>query len=281
MPFTRHGLRFRSVYRRSPRYRQPFHWIEIGSEHAETIVLLHGLLAHAMTYRRVAHRLADRYRLVIPDLPAHGRDETFRSEELEARVAAMHGWLVELLDLLDAGPIHLVGHSLGAALSYLVARHDEHLLETVTLVNPGLKIDVPSWTRPLLQRLPTGLARLGANQLGLSLYEPIQWRGERMDPLERRSYLEPLRDRDRLTYILRVSANLLEHAHMERELAPLSVPSLLVWGRHDHLLPVERAPLVRRRLGAERLEIVDDAGHSPVEDSPEAFSRALRQFLTR
>ena len=61
--------------------------------------------------------------------------------------------------------------------------------------------------------------------------------------------------------------------------ARVRVPTLIVWGREDRLLPVSDGERLRARIPGSRLVVLPDAGHLPQREQPEAFSRAVAQFL--
>lgn len=273
--FTRR--RTRSVYRE--RSGRQLHWLESGDRDAQPLVLFHGFMAHSMAYRRVAAALSEHYRLLIPDLPAHGRDESYRHASVHPTIDSLAEWTrLFRREALGESPAHWVGHSLGASLVYSLALTEPDYVRSLTLVSPGLRIPGSRMGAFALDRLPASVATLGANRLGLSLYQPLNWRGEPMTPAECEEYLRPMRSRRRMQFILRLGARLLEGNHLD--LHPLDLPTLILWGEHDHILPLEDAWWLSERLHAD-LHIVDGSGHSPMEDTPELFTQHLLDFLPK
>jgi pimeloyl-ACP methyl ester carboxylesterase len=59
------------------------------------------------------------------------------------------------------------------------------------------------------------------------------------------------------------------------------VPTLVVWGREDRIVPLECAEAYRRVLPAARLEIINQCGHYPQLEKPEEFTRLVGDFLTK
>jgi pimeloyl-ACP methyl ester carboxylesterase len=270
------------VYRTAPGYDGAFHWLEAGWKNRETIVLLHGLMAHSMAYRKVVPKLASRYRLIIPDLPAHGRDQSFRGAGLEPRVDGLVDWLEALLSTIDADRIHLVGHSLGALVAFMAASKSNDVLSgtnSITLVSPGIRIGVPRWIHRVVGRLPVRLAKLGASSLGMRAYEPIQWRKSRMTSTEIDSYVRPFREKDRLAFMIAMGADLVREPDRLFGAEHIDHRTLIMWGDKDHFLPVETGHVLQSMIDRSHFEVLQGVGHCPMEDSPDEFSRVLERFL--
>lgn len=270
----------RSVYRPSPFGQRPFHWVEAG-ESEQTVVFLHGIMAHSMAFRCVMESVANRYRIIAPDLPGHGRDRTFESDVVDASLDGLLNWLEGLLETIDDDSVHLVGHSLGATVSFLAALSEERFsaISTLTLVSPGLQIRVPDWLGGVLGSLPARIAALGVNRAGMRLYEPFQWRRLRMTDDEITNYLDPIRKVQRIRYILDVGADLIEQTGDLDRVPDLDHETLLIWGDRDHLLPVTDGHRFSELAPNTRLEVFENCGHCPMEDCPTDFSDVLFEFL--
>lgn len=286
----------RSVYRVNPHFGHPFHWLEAGWHNPRPLILLHGLMAHSMAYRLVAQALAGQYHVIIPDLPAHGRDQSFRSSAVTPDIESFVDWFSLLLDTVqetrltrhsepDPGftpaPIHLVGHSLGAILSYLATDRptDRARLDSLTLVSPGLRLAVPRWAPNLVKRLPVSLARLGTSRMGVRMYEPFQWRQARMTPTEIDQYLEPIQNPERLKFMLALAQNLLETPDRITGSHKLDLPTLIMWGTHDRMIPPSTVRLLKCHVPHSKITVFQNCGHSPMEDCPPQFVRSLTEFL--
>jgi pimeloyl-ACP methyl ester carboxylesterase len=62
-------------------------------------------------------------------------------------------------------------------------------------------------------------------------------------------------------------------------LARVHIPTCIVWGRQDHIIPVECGELYRQAIPGAELVVLDHCGHMPQVEQPEAFVRLARQFL--
>ncbi len=275
-----HNLPVRSVYRPSPFDGRSFHWVEAGSGD-DIVVFLHGIMAHSMAFRCVLESSARNYRVIVPDLPGHGRDDTFHSSIITPTIDGLLRWLEAFLDTLDGQTVHLVGHSLGATVSYLAALDDQRFssIETLTLVSPGLQIRVPLWTSTLLGRFPARLARLGIHRAGIRLYEPFQWRQARMNKRDLQDYLHPIKEVRRMSHILGIGSDLVKRTGSLDGADAIDLRTLIIWGDSDLLLPLPTAYELRDRISDSRLEVFENCGHCPMEDCPTDFHTALSDFL--
>jgi pimeloyl-ACP methyl ester carboxylesterase len=68
---------------------------------------------------------------------------------------------------------------------------------------------------------------------------------------------------------------------VDARLSDLAMPTLLVWGRHDHIFPVAHAEAAARRIRGARMEIFEASGHTPQMEEPERFNRLVLNFLSR
>ncbi len=262
------------------KYEGHFHCREGGLDDAPTMVLLHGHMAHSIAFRRVWQRLTRSFRVIAPDLPGHGYDETFRGLQMQPRVETLANWLFDLLDLSTEEPVHLVGHSLGASIAYEAAHESPSRFCSLTLASPGFCVTAPRGAATFLDYLPASLARMAMNSTGMRLIEPFRWQGEPLDAEEREAYVEPLKNIDRLEFTLRLGAELVRAACDLDDLEPLGVPTLLLFGKGDDFVRVDAAEQIGQKLRAGRVEVFDEAGHSPPEDTPVEFNDALLEFIT-
>lgn len=270
----------------STKYAAPYSCRVGGDPAAPTLVLLHGHLANSTAFRRVWARLATRYRLLIPDLPGHGADRSFRSLNLPAKIDAVAEWLVDLLrqNNLQMGrpaeePVHLMAHSLGASVAYELARRAPQQVRSLILVSPGFCAHVPRGAKQVLEWLPAPLARVGMTRRGMRLIEPLRWQGLRMSDAEIDAYINPLKDVDRLEYALRLGADLLREAQRADAITPVQHPTQLIFGALDNVVAVDQADAFAARLNARRCDIIPTSGHSPPEDCPAEFSDLIFDFL--
>ena len=178
--------------------------------------------------------------------------------------------LRDLLDALGHERATVVGHSLGGGVAMQFAYQFPTRAERLVLVaSGGLGTEINGWLRA---------ATLPGADLALRVVSsrPVTWlrrsgRGAEQSPTARRTFLRTLRAvadhrgqcadaTDRLYLIARV-------------------PTLLVWGRRDHVIPLAHAERAHMAMPGSRLEVFPDAGHCPHLDDPDRFAAVLGEFV--
>jgi pimeloyl-ACP methyl ester carboxylesterase len=251
------------------------------------VVLLHGIAGTSATWDAVIPRLAEHYDVLAPDLLGHGESAKPRGDySLGAYANAVR----DLLEALGENRATLVGHSLGGGIAMQFAYQFLERCERLVLVDsgglgrevhpllraaalPGAGLVLP-WLSTTTSRgvgaLVRGMSRLGI-RAGPDLDET--WRGfaSLEEPAARRAFIQTVRGVMDLSG-QRVSAN-------ERLYLAEGLPTLIVWGENDPLLPMRHACAAHKRMAGSRLEIFPHAGHFPHRDDPERFAMVLADFI--
>ncbi|QSE84982.1 alpha/beta fold hydrolase [Rhodococcus koreensis] len=263
-------------------------FVDVGA--GPPVVLVHGLLGSHESWTPQIGRLAKKNRVVAPDLFGHGQsDKPSGDYSLSAHAATLR----DLMDHLGISSAAFVGHSLGGGivmqLSYLFPERVDRLclvssgglgpevslfLKAATL--PGSELVLPvlasDWLRRNTESILKQLGRLGLPvQPSRSAAET--WRSLKTvsDKSSRAAFLASTR----AVVGLRGQTVSAKQHFSKFE----SLPSLLVWGGRDKMIPSAHAENLRRVVPHSRVEIFPRAGHFPQLDEPELFFRVLDQFL--
>ena len=244
------------------------------------LVLLHGPGGSAVHWARVLPQLAETNLVVAPDLPGQGSSEVLDGALDADRVLT---WLGDLIDGTCPAPPALVGYAFGGAIAARFAAERGDRLSRLVLVDAlGLAPFEPA---------PRFGAALGAflgqpdpgthdglwAQCVLDLPTVRERMGGRWQAFEEYNL-----DRAR-TPAVQAALHALMEQFVMTPLAPaaldrISVPTDLIWGRHDLATPLELAEAVSARHGW-RLYVLDGCGGDPPMEQPEAFARALTEAL--
>lgn len=246
------------------------------------LVLVHGLGGGAANWAELAPLLARRRRLLVPDLPGHGRSTALPAvsglEPFADRVAL-------LAEREAMVPAPVIGHSLGGMVVLRLAlRHPQHVTALVLAAAAGLSIG-NVWGRNLLSLFSTVRpGRLAARhrrrvaRSGLlrrlvfgfvSVADPRALTDEAVEGFLAAQLLHT--DIGSAWQALRVD-------DPRQDLEAVSCPVLVLWGAEDAQLPLDDAFEYTRRLRA-RLRIIPGCGHLLIGERPDVCDLALADFL--
>jgi pimeloyl-ACP methyl ester carboxylesterase len=252
------------------------------------ILLIHGITGDSRQWNEIIPQLADRYTVLAPDLLGHGQSAKPRGDYSLGAYAAS---LRDLLIVLGHRRASVVGHSLGGGIAMQFSYEYPVFCERLVLVDsgglgpevhpllraatlPGSELVLPliahSRVHAVGEAIGQALGRLGL-ELGHDLAEVTRGYASLSDAEARHAFLHTLR-----AVIDRAGQRV--NATDRLYLAQL-IPTLIVWGGRDPLIPVEHAAVAHRGIPGSRLEIFDDAGHFPQLEQPVRFARVLIEFL--
>ena len=225
---------------------------DAGATSAPLLVLLHGVNDHAGTWFTVAAALAERFRLIVPDLPGHGESEPHEGalpiSMIVDRIAA----------ILPREPFTLLGNSLGGWIAMLYTlRHPDRVHALILEASGG--IERPFAVPVLATNREEAEVILRAVH-GPKFVAP-DW------------VIEALLERAKDSPMLRVTETA-EH-YVDTRLGDLRVPAHLIWGADDGVLPVAYAEELRRGIPGARLHVLEGAAHIPHLQQPERFLACL------
>lgn len=226
--------------------------------------------------------------MLAPDLLGHGESAKPRGDySLGAYAASVR----DLLVALGHRRATVVGHSLGGGVAMQFSYEYPPFAERLVLVSsgglgrevhlllraatlPGSEIVLPWIAHQRLHGVASflghGLGRFGL-RTGPDLAEMIKGYGSLADADARMAFIHTLRAVLDITG-QRVSAT-------DRLYLAELLPSMVIWGRRDPLIPVSHAQVAHEGLPGSRLEIFEDAGHFPQLYDPFRFARTLRDFI--
>jgi pimeloyl-ACP methyl ester carboxylesterase len=252
------------------------------------VVLIHGITSSSRTWKQVMPALAEHHTVIAPDLLGHGRSAKPRGDY---SLGAYASGIRDLLIYLDVPRVTVVGHSLGGGIAMQFAYQFPDMLERLVLVDSGgLGEEVSLALRaatlpgselvlPLLFGKPQRvvgravsrlLARLGVREGAdvKGLLEGLDSLGDRGG---RRAFLHTARavidPRGQ-----RVDAR-------DRLYLSADVPSLLIWGEKDRIIPIEHGRRAAGLMPQSRFEVIPGAGHFPFNHDPARFAELLRDFI--
>ncbi|MBI2869101.1 MAG: alpha/beta fold hydrolase [Chloroflexi bacterium] len=231
--------------------------------HGEPLVVLHGGADGARSWLKNAAELSKYYRVYIPDLPGFGHSQPLSSD---FRIPEYVSFVDDFSRSLGLERFNLVGHSMGGriAIGYAL-KHPQRIKKLVLVSSIGLGKEIALWARVscwLLGRAVLGILR--AAKWLLRGLRPGRWRKDPGFSLKiGRSLMN-----------LKGQAQVIVH-----QLSNLLMPTLLVWGANDLVLPVSHGYAASRVIPDCELRVLEGCGHSVYKQKIAEFSRVLSTFL--
>lgn len=245
------------------------------------IVLLHGTSASLHTWEGWVAALQNKRRVISLDLPGFGLTGPFPDGDY--RMAHYSAFLANVLDLLQVPRAVVAGNSFGGQLAWQFALDHPQRVERLVLVDaagyPRNATSIPIGFR--LAQIPV-LAPLMDNLLPRAMIEaslrnvygdPSQVSDELID----RYFELTLRAGNRQA--LRQRFTQADGGSGYTRIAELKVPTLIIWGGRDQLIPPVNAERFQRDIEGSRVVLFDDLGHVPQEEDPARTVAVLQTFL--
>jgi pimeloyl-ACP methyl ester carboxylesterase len=251
------------------------------------VLLTHGIGESLEFWQPQIEVLGKTMRLVAWDMPGHGESDIPMSA-MDLQTLARNGWL--LLDRLGIGSAHLVGNSLGAAVSLRMAGQNASRARSLLLANaatfgPDVFGAFKVMTLPVLGEL---MNRPGAKAVEMQI-KAIVHRAHAISPQVRAAIERNIHRPGGAAHFL-ATLRLLTGLRGQREgvwqestrlLRDVKVPTLVLHGRQDVVLPVTHSERAHALVAGSDLQVWEDCGHTPQLEQPAAFNAALAALVQR
>jgi pimeloyl-ACP methyl ester carboxylesterase len=252
------------------------------------LVLIHGITSSSRTWERVLPALADHFTVLAPDLLGHGESAKPRGDY---SLGAYASGVRDLMVALGHPRATVVGHSLGGGIAMQLAYQFPERVERLALVSsgglgrevnlmlraatlPGSEYVLPLLCAPALADAVRAVGRvMGAIGLrpGADLTGMLEGFASLSAVDARRAFLHTARSIIDLGG-QRVSAR-------DRLYLAAGMPTLIVWGENDPMIPAAHGRAAHAEMPGSRLEVFPGAGHFPFNDDPLRFVHVLRDFV--
>jgi pimeloyl-ACP methyl ester carboxylesterase len=254
----------------------------------DPVLCLHGLGASTHSWRELRGPLSKEYKLFLIDFKGHGAspkpaDKHYASQE--------HADLIyEFILEHNLRNLTLIGNSFGGAISLLVAlrlcEDNSGRLKKLILIdsagyNKLLPLHLKMMRTPLvgplvLHVLPPKAAALFV--LINSYYDKKKITKEQVE-----AYARPIGEPGGRHALLETSKQIIPKRIDEliAKYPKITVPTLIIWGRQDKVIPLEIGELLNEAIPDSHLVVIDHAGHIPQEETPEAVVPLVLDFLKR
>lgn len=233
----------------------------------QTVLFLHGLFGTPEHWRRVMERLADRYRVIAPQLPVD--QQPGRRQHGINAIHELSDQVADLIRSMQIEPFVLCGNSLGGLIAIDLCARDKEFSKGLVLAGSA----------GLFEKNPIGGMRpKPSREFVKNTVSGIVHKQELITDQLVDEWYSSVLDRDYVRFVLRVSRATRDRT-VEEELSELDLPTLIIWGSEDAITPPATGREFQRRIKGSKLQFIDDCGHAPNWEQPEAFADLLDEFL--
>ncbi len=217
------------------------------------LVLIHGYGTSGHIWQRALPYLAQQHEVFIVDLPGYGQSKTHGAWHLREMAPLLAHWLQKL----QLSPIALMGHSMGGAIAIHLTAHAPELISRLILVNAaGIPLQTP--LPALATRSIHSFFQTGNGSFPLPLVRDV---------------LQPH------FHLLWQTAQEMKRSDFRAELARITVPTLIIWGERDVMLPITLGHTLQEALPHATFITMPHCGHRPMLAQPALFSKSVLTFL--
>jgi pimeloyl-ACP methyl ester carboxylesterase len=255
-----------------------------------TAILLHGLASRSECWNDLVPLFPpERYTLYLLDLLGSGGSSKPKTADYSIRAHSRR--LLRFLEQESLTGVTLVGHSLGgavvlvAAIEAMLAGKDADLASVVIMSGPGFMQRLPLiaevFQKPLAGWLfvtlyaPDAYVRIGL--------EAAYYDQSLVDPEHISRYAPCYKDRDAKRALVETCRSLVPEDHQQiiAHYRDLRLPVLLLWGRHDSIVPLSQGTRLAEAIPGAKLVILEECGHNPQEEKPEETFSVIDSFVTK
>ena len=260
----------------------------LDSGEGPAVLFIHGLTSSHRNWAHLVDKLNTDHRVLAPDLFGHGAsDKMMGNYSLGVHAATLR----DLLDRLKIDRVTLVGHSFGGGIAmefcYLFPERVDRLVLVSSgglgrSVSPLLRAATVPGAGWLLPLIASGWVRRRVEAAGRALTS-AGWRAS-SDTTEIWRGFTSLADADSRRAFLATTRGVIDPGGQTvsaHEYLPMGiqVPTLVVWGTRDRMIPAWHATTAHQVIADSRVVLFEGAGHFPHLDQPERFAQLLSDFI--
>jgi pimeloyl-ACP methyl ester carboxylesterase len=265
----------------------------------DLVLCVHGMSGSATNWTDLMAELAPDFDCAAVDLPGSGSSAP-PAKRSGYSIRALAATVTRLIESLGRGPVHLVGNSMGGAVSIRVAAARPDLVRTLTLISPVLPdlrphpatLHFPVLTLPLIgQRLVRFWSRVPAENRVAGVYRACSYDPELLHPDRFAQEVAMLRGRDDLGYdpatLVGAARTLVGETlsprpfSLWRAVEQITAPALVLFGGRDRLMSPALAVPAARAFRNARVEVLADTGHIAQMQRPGLVAARFREMVAR
>lgn len=229
----------------------------------ETVLFIHGAGGGQYTWSYQKGYFEKRFNPIILELPGHGES----GEEGEQEIERYAEYVTNFIKGLGLQKVFLVGHSMGGAIVQTLALTHPEVMKGIILVGTGARLRVfPVILNGIKNDFEETVRKI--NQFAFS-------------PKSLSNIVEK-----GVSFMLQCKPEILygdflacDRFDIMKEVERINLPTLILCGNDDQLTPVKYSQFLRSRIKGSKLEVLSNAGHMVMMESPQVFNEKIGKFI--
>ena len=269
------------------------------NEEKDLVLCVHGMSGAATNWTDLMAELAPDFDCAAVDLPGSGYSPP-PAKRSGYSVRSLAATVIRLIETLGRGPVHLIGNSMGGAVSMRVAAVRPDLVKTLTLISPVLPdrrphratLHFPVLALPFIgQRLVRYWAKVPAENRVAGVYRACFYNPALLHPDRFAHEVVMLRRLDQLGHgpatLVGAARTLVGETLSPRPFSlwraaeQITVPTLVLFGAHDRLVSPALAVPAARAFRNARVEVLEDTAHIGQMERPGVVAARFREMVER
>ena len=238
-----------------------FEYVEVGV--GQPLMLLHGLFGALSNFSDLIEHFKHTHKVIVPILPLYDLDL------LHTTVKGLAKHVQQFIDHKGYDQIHLLGNSLGGHVGLVYILSHPEKIKTLTLTgSSGLFENAMGDSYP-----KRGDYEYIRAKTAETFYDPAVATKKLVDEV-----FEITNSRIKVIKIIALAKSAIRN-NLGEELGQIKMPTLLIWGKNDKVTPPFVAEDFHKLIPNSELAFIDQCGHAPMMEVPNAFNEILEKFL--
>jgi 2-hydroxy-6-oxonona-2,4-dienedioate hydrolase len=243
------------------------------------ILFIHGLGSSDDRWLDIPDALSQYYHTIAVDLIGFGGSD--RPEDISYTVEKFAEFIIEFVNKIgldgDDGKITVVGHSLGGYIAVEFAIRNKDLIENLVLIDSSGFLKGPT---PLLEQY-LHTAQNPSYDNARSVFEQMVSQPWRVLPVVINGFITRINSPGaKYSFESAYKNSTTTQIDLSRLKSIEDIPTLIIWGKNDTLIPIEHSEPFKQVLKNYKVEIIEDAGHAPFAEKPAIICEILHTFLS-
>lgn len=251
--------------------RNKIRYLEDGtSDH--NLILLHGLGGYAERWSNVMPFLAKKFHLYVPDMIGYGQSDKPTADYTPEYFAK---YVFDFMDHLGIKKTFMIGTSLGGQVVIECAAAQSPIIKKIVLISPA---GIMRKSTPVLDAY-TMAALYPTKEAIKNAYQMMIGEGKQVSEISIERFLNNMSRPNAKMVFLSTLLGLKNAPDIFEKLGRISIPTLLIWGKEDKLIPFEYSEQFASSINNCEFIPMDGCGHSPYVEDPEKLSELVMEFL--